>query len=24
MHLFDSTHGLRTEFTAERPGLGQA
>lgn len=23
-HLFDSTMGLRTEFTAERPGLGRA
>jgi phage protein D len=23
-HLFDSTHGLRTEFTAERAGLGQS
>jgi phage protein D len=22
-HVFDSTRGLRTEFTAERPGLGQ-
>lgn len=22
-HIFDSTRGLRTEFTAERPGLGQ-
>ena len=24
MHHFDGTHGIRTEFTAERPGLGQA
>ena len=24
MHLFDGAHGMRTEFTAERPGLGQA
>jgi len=24
MHLFDGTHGIRTEFTAERPGLGKA
>lgn len=24
MHLFDSVHGIRTEFTAERPGLGKA
>jgi len=23
MHLFDGTRGMRTEFTAERPGLGQ-
>ena len=23
-HLFDGRHGIRTEFTAERPGLGQA
>ena len=23
MHLFDGVHGLRTEFTAERPGLGK-
>lgn len=23
-HLFDGTCGIRTEFTAERPGLGQA
>jgi phage protein D len=23
-HLFDGTHGIRTEFTAERPGIGQA
>jgi phage protein D len=23
-HLFDPAHGLRTEFTAERPGLGRA
>jgi phage protein D len=23
-HLFDSTKGLRTEFTAERPGIGQS
>lgn len=23
-HLFDGVYGLRTEFTAERPGLGQA
>ncbi len=23
MHLFDGTHGIRTEFTAERPGLGK-
>ena len=23
-HIFDSTRGLRTEFTAERPGLGHA
>ena len=23
-HLFDSEHGLRTEFAVERPGLGQA
>jgi phage protein D len=23
-HVFDATRGLRTEFTAERPGLGQA
>jgi phage protein D len=23
-HLFDGTNGLRTEFTGERPGLGQA
>ncbi|HEY0006831.1 MAG TPA: hypothetical protein VGB17_18775 [Pyrinomonadaceae bacterium] len=23
-HLFDRRHGLRTEFTAERPGIGQA
>lgn len=22
-HLFDSVHGIRTEFTAESPGLGQ-
>jgi uncharacterized protein len=22
-HLFDGTHGLRTEFSAERPGLGR-
>ena len=24
MHLFDGAHGIRTEFTAERPGLGKA
>jgi phage protein D len=24
MHLFDSVNGIRTEFTAERPGLGSA
>jgi phage protein D len=23
-HLFDGAHGMRTEFTGERPGLGQA
>ena len=23
-HLFDGVHGLRTEFTAERPGIGHA
>lgn len=23
-HLFDRAHGLRTEFTAERPGLGRS
>jgi phage protein D len=23
-HLFDGRHGVRTEFTAERPGLGRA
>jgi uncharacterized protein len=23
-HIFDLTHGLRTEFVAERPGLGEA
>ena len=23
MHLFDGGHGIRTEFTAERPGLGR-
>ena len=22
-HLFDTTHGMRTEFTAERPGIGR-
>jgi phage protein D len=24
MHLFDGTHGIRTEFSGERPGLGKA
>jgi len=24
MHLFDGTHGIRSEFTAERPSLGKA
>ena len=23
MHLFDGTHGIRTEFSGERPGLGK-
>jgi uncharacterized protein len=23
-HLFDGTHGMRTEFTVERPGIGRA
>jgi uncharacterized protein len=23
MHLFDGTHGIRTEFSGERPGLGR-
>jgi hypothetical protein len=23
-HLFDGAHGIRTEFTGERPGIGRA